>query len=449
MEVNTEMTLEKVVSVMSMVVARMEKMKSENLIGIGNHNQRKTKNHSNKDIDPSLSKLNYDLVNRTENYKTDIENFINENKSTTRAVRKDAVLINEWIITSDRKFFENLSDEEVKKFFVSAKEYFGNEFGEENIRYATVHLDESTPHMHMGIVPFDKEKKLSAKRIFNRETLRDIQENLPKYLQEKGFEIERGLEGSERKNLTVSEFKELKAEEKEIERMIEKKKEELKAYTKENKIEDIQDMYIKVKREMKDVKVPSGEKFLFHEFNKTVEKPTGNFIISEKDFFKLNNAIKNAKKKEKKLNDILETNIYKENIQLKNELKEAYSISNDYEDKIKALQKENITLKATISDLREELELIYISTRDFIKEHTDDLKAFKDIFKDLVYSVSEKMNLRNKNSQFKKEFEKEFIDKPKITLKELKQIAEMKKENEGMKEIKDKNLNKKRNKIIR
>lgn len=441
---------------MSMVVARMEKMKAENLIGIGNHNQRKTKNHSNKDIDPSLSKLNYDLVNRTENYKTDIENFINENKSTTRAVRKDAVLINEWIITSDRKFFENLSDEEVKKFFVSAKEYFGNEFGEENIRYATVHLDESTPHMHMGIVPFDKDKKLSAKRIFNRETLRDIQENLPKHLQEKGFEIERGLEGSERKNLTVPEFKELKAEEKEIERMIEKKKEELKAYIKENKIEDIQDMDIKVKREMKDVKVPSGEKFLFHEFNKTVEKPTGNFIISEKDFLKLNNAIKNAKKKEKKLNDILETDIYKENIDLKKELKEekehtskiikeAYSVSYAYEDKIKALKEENTILKATISDLREELELIYISTRDFIKERTDDLKAFKDIFKGLVYSVSKKMNLRNKNSQFKREFEKDFIDKPKITLKELKQIAEMKKENEGMKEIKDKNLNKKRN----
>jgi len=434
---------------MSMVVARMEKMKAENLIGIGNHNQRKTKNHSNKDIDPSLSKLNYDLVNRTENYKTDIENFINENKSTTRAVRKDAVLINEWIITSDRKFFENLSDEEVKKFFVSAKEYFGNEFGEENIRYATVHLDESTPHMHMGIVPFDKDKKLSAKRIFNRETLRDIQENLPRYLQEKGFEIERGLEGSERKNLTVPEFKELKAEEKEIERMIEKKKEELKAYTKENKIEDIQDMDIRVKREMKDVKVPSGEKILFHEFNKTVEKPTGNFIISEKDFFKLNNAIKNAKKKEKKLNDILETDIYKENIQLKNELKEAYSISNDYEDKIKALQKENITLKATISDLREELELIYISTRDFIKEHTDDLKVFKDIFKDLVYSVSEKMNLRNKNSHFEREFQKEFINKPKVTLNELKQIAEIKKGNELMKKEKKNNLTKKRNGLTR
>ena len=221
---------------MSMIVARMQKMKAENLIGIANHNQRKTKNHSNPDIDTSLSELNYDLVDRTDNYKKDIENFINENKSTTRAVRKDAVLINEWIITSDRKFFENLSDEDTKEFFISAKEYFAENFGEENIRYATVHLDESTPHLHMDIVPFDEDKKLSAKRVFNREALRNVQEDLPKHLQEKGFDIKRGLEGSDRKNLTVPEFKELKEKEKEIEREIYRKKNELKAYTQENKI---------------------------------------------------------------------------------------------------------------------------------------------------------------------------------------------------------------------
>ena len=218
---------------MSMLVARMQKMKADNLIGIGNHNQRKTKNHSNPDIDISLSELNYELVNRTDNYKKDIENFINENKTTTRAIRKDAVLV---IITSDRKFFENLSDEDTKEFFITAKEYFAENFGEENIRYATVHLDESTPHLHMGIVPFDKDKKLSAKRIFNREALRNVQEDLPKLLQEKGFDIERGLEGSDRKNLTVPEFKKLKEAEKEIERAIDRKKNELKAYTQENNI---------------------------------------------------------------------------------------------------------------------------------------------------------------------------------------------------------------------
>src|SRR5699024_2477445 len=190
---------------MSMIVARMQKMKAENLIGIGNHNQRKTKNHSNHDIDTSLSKLNYDLVDCTQNYKTDIENFINENKSTARAVRKDAVLVNEWIISSDQDFFKDLSKDEREKFFISSKNYFAEKFGDENIRYATVHLDESTPHMHMGIVPFDKDNKLSAKRVFNRQALRDVQEELPSYLQELGFEIERGQKGSERKNLTVPE----------------------------------------------------------------------------------------------------------------------------------------------------------------------------------------------------------------------------------------------------
>src|SRR5699024_10450931 len=151
---------------MSKIVARMQKMKSGNLNGIGNHNQRKTENHSNSDIEIERSHLNYDLVNRKENYKTDIENYIIENKSTSRAVRKDAVLINEWIVTSDQNFFENLTDDETRDFFETAKNYFAENFGDENIRYAQVHFDETTPHMHLGIVPFDKENKLSAKRVF-------------------------------------------------------------------------------------------------------------------------------------------------------------------------------------------------------------------------------------------------------------------------------------------
>ena len=90
---------------MSFVVARMQKMKSGNLVALGNHNQRLTDNHSNKDIDTERSYLNYDLVNRTDNYKTDIQQFINDNKSSSRTARKNAVLINEWIITSDNQFF--------------------------------------------------------------------------------------------------------------------------------------------------------------------------------------------------------------------------------------------------------------------------------------------------------------------------------------------------------
>nr|WP_191265394.1 MobV family relaxase [Levilactobacillus zymae]QNI18402.1 Putative protein ORF2 [Levilactobacillus zymae] len=193
---------------MSFVVARMQKLKADNLVGLGNHDQRKTSNHSNQDIDVSRSHLNYDLVaGRTQNFKTDIQNYIDNRKASQRAVRKDAVLANEWVITSDKGFFEQLDERQTRAYFETAKQYFADNFGDENIRYAIVHLDESTPHMHMGIVPFDNENKLSAKRVFNREALQKVQDELPEFLQAKGFKIERGQKDTKRKNLTVPEYK--------------------------------------------------------------------------------------------------------------------------------------------------------------------------------------------------------------------------------------------------
>ncbi|MBP5810210.1 MobV family relaxase, partial [Lactiplantibacillus argentoratensis] len=162
--------------------------------------------------------LNYDLVvGRTDNFKTDIEAYINENKASKRAVRKDAVLVNEWILTSDKDFFEQLDEAETRKYFETAKQYFADNYGDENIRYAVVHMDEKTPHMHMGIVPFDDDKKLSAKRIFNREALQRIQEEFPQYLKENGFDVERGNKNKERKNLSVPEYKAMREELKKIE----------------------------------------------------------------------------------------------------------------------------------------------------------------------------------------------------------------------------------------
>ena len=398
---------------MSMIVARMQKMKAENLVGIGNHNQRKTKNHSNPDIDTSLSKLNYDLVDRTQNYKTDIENFINENKSTTRAVRKDAVLVNEWIISSDKDFFDNLTESEIENFFERSKDYFAEKFGEKNIRYATVHLDESTPHMHMGIVPFDKDNKLSAKRVFNRQALRDVQEELPKYLQDFQFEIARGQKGSERKNLTVPEFKKLKEEEKEIKKELQIKKDELIAYTKENQIDKKLD--ITPIKEMEDIEIETDEKTLFGK-NKTeiVRQWTGNIILSENDYLKLNKEIKKGKKTEGRLAAILETDVYQENKELKNELKDQIDKNDkdidDYNDLVKRynnLYEENTSLKSQIGDLKEEIKLIYQSTKRFLKDRISDFKAFKEVFKELADNISNISREKGLDSSFKKEFDRE------------------------------------------
>ena len=398
---------------MSMIVARMQKMKAENLVGIGNHNQRKTKNHSNPDIDTSLSKLNYDLVDRTQNYKTDIENFINENKTTTRAVRKDAVLVNEWIISSDKDFFDNLTESEIENFFERSKDYFAEKFGEKNIRYATVHLDESTPHMHMGIVPFDKDNKLSAKRVFNRQALRDVQEELPKYLQDFQFEIARGQKGSERKNLTVPEFKKLKEEEREIKKELEIKKDELMAYTKENKID--KEIDITPIKEMEDVEIETDEKSLFGiTKTKTVRQWTGNIVLSEKDYLKLRQKVNKGKQAEGKLEAILETDVYQENKELKNELKDQIDKNDkdidDYNDLVKRynnLYEENTSLKNQIGDLKEEIKLIYQSTKRFFKDRISDFKAFKEVFKELADNISNISREKGLDSSFKKEFDRE------------------------------------------
>ena len=206
---------------MSMLVARMQKMKSGNLGGIERHNQRTFENHSNPDIDPEKQDLNYDLVNDEPiNYKEKIQEIIDTQRESQRAIRKDAVLVNEWILTSNQEFFEGMSEQETRKFFQDTLEYFSEKFGTQNMAYAQVHLDETTPHMHLGVVPMT-EGKLSGKTVFNRQTLKEIQSDLPEFLKGKGFNIERGIEGSERKNLSVATYKkvvnEAKAEaEKEI-----------------------------------------------------------------------------------------------------------------------------------------------------------------------------------------------------------------------------------------
>lgn len=182
----------------------MAKMKAGNLGGIQRHNQRETENHSNKDIDVTRSHLNYDLMNPTNiSYQKQVKEIIDNQRASTRAIRKDAVLVNEWIITSDKEFFETA---DTKAFFEDALAYFSNRCGTQNIAYATVHLDESTPHMHLGVVPMI-EQRLSSKQMFTREALKEIQDELPAYLKAHGHSIERGLKGSEQKHLTVEEYK--------------------------------------------------------------------------------------------------------------------------------------------------------------------------------------------------------------------------------------------------
>jgi plasmid recombination enzyme len=316
---------------MSYCVARMEKMKSDNLVGIGNHNQRRFSNHSNKDIDVSKSHLNYDILDKVKSYKTDIEGYINANKSSKRAVRKDAVLVCEWIITSDSDFFESMSPADTREYFQTAIDFFAERYGSKNLMYAQVHLDERTPHMHLGIVPFDKDNKLTAKTMFDREALQDIQNELPRYMNERGFKVERGRAGSEAKHLTVQEYKDVQKE-------IKKQSEVLDG----------------VKKELESVKnVTRTKDFLDELDSKSKKTLLGNDVkISQKDYQELKEQLLGADKsllemdKLKQHNQKLSRSIY----DLRDELDDSKAYADRLYDKNDSLKEQIKHLDSSLGD---------------------------------------------------------------------------------------------------
>lgn len=316
---------------MSYCVARMEKMKSDNLVGIGNHNQRRFSNHSNKDIDVSKSHLNYDILDKVKSYKTDIEGYINANKSSKRAVRKDAVLVCEWIITSDSDFFESMSPADTREYFQTAIDFFAKRYGSKNLMYAQVHLDERTPHMHLGIVPFDKDNKLTAKTMFDREALQDIQNELPLYMNERGFKVERGRSGSEAKHLTVQEYKDVQKE-------IKKQSEVLDG----------------VKKELESVKNVTRTKDFLNELDSKSKKTLlGNDVkISQEDYQELKEQLLGADKsllemdKLKQHNQKLSRSIY----DLRDELDDSKAYADRLYDKNDSLKEQIKHLDSSLGD---------------------------------------------------------------------------------------------------
>ena len=195
---------------MSYIVLHMDKFKKEAVRGIQSHNNRERESHSNPDIDYERSSHNYDLHEpAAENYAEAIQNRIDD-LLLVKAVRKDAVHMCGLIVSSDSAFFEKLSPEDTKRFFEESKAFLTEFVGAENVISAMVHMDEKTPHMHFLHVPVTPENRLNANKIYTRESLKKLQTELPRYLQSRGFDLQRGIEqgpGAKKRHLNTREFK--------------------------------------------------------------------------------------------------------------------------------------------------------------------------------------------------------------------------------------------------
>ena len=209
------------------------------LAQIGSHNKREKKAYqSNKDIKIELSKNNIELVPLDMKYTKGFDKLTKEYKKeheermkTERADRKKRyhemlnssknVVADELVMTASHNFFKDMSREQIKDWADTCMEFVYKDLGykKEQILHATVHLDELTPHVHCVVVPLVKklDKRTNTERytISKKQYIRDkihlsqLQDMYHKSLTEKGYDLERGIKGSDNKHIKIKEYKQL------------------------------------------------------------------------------------------------------------------------------------------------------------------------------------------------------------------------------------------------
>lgn len=161
---------------------------------------------SNPDIDDTRTNMNYDLVESDKTLYQRVKERVDEVRSVSR-IQKNSVVDFSNIITVPKEQYEEWGLERSKDYLKEVYNYFCEEFGKENVVSAKVHLDETTPHMHLHFVPVNQENgKLQARALMTPARINKIHTEAPKYLQQKGFDVERG-KGKTEKNLDIHRFK--------------------------------------------------------------------------------------------------------------------------------------------------------------------------------------------------------------------------------------------------
>lgn len=203
---------------MSYVIIRNAKYTMNNLNIIFRHNERKNTNYSNKDINKINSIKNYSIKPCNVPYSKRF-NEIKRQYHLKGQIKKTSNVVCEYIITSDKEFFEAIGEAETKRYFETAHKFVCSykDLGEQYIISSKVHLDEKTPHLHLVFIPVvhtkDKKTNKSIDKISctefwkGKNSYKQLQDRFYSYMTKSGFDLDRGRT---RENAHIP-IKELKA----------------------------------------------------------------------------------------------------------------------------------------------------------------------------------------------------------------------------------------------
>ena len=372
------------------------------LAQIGSHNKREKKAYqSNKDIKINLSKNNIELVPLNVKYVKGFDELTKEYKKeheermkTERNDRKKRyhemlnssknVVADELVMTASHNFFKDMSREQIKEWAYTCMDFVYNDLGykKEQILHATVHLDELTPHIHCVVVPlvkkYDKRTNTERYTISKKQYIKDkiqlshLQDLYHKRLTEKGYDLERGIKGSDNQHIKIKEYK----------KMTKKLNQEL------NVRND------RIDKAMAD----------FEEKMKTTKQTLiidKDFVKVKKDTFDSMNNVISESKKVMELQPKLQT-IFNEVDSYANSYKSLEKENQKYKREISKLEKENQNLEEENRSLMYRLsELFQILKRflrkllqrgnDYIKDET--AEVVKDCYNNEEFDMGDVVNI--------------------------------------------------------
>ncbi len=368
---------------MSYAIVRNEKLTRAEVNGKGTHNDRKAKSHTNKDIDPTKTHLNYYIKKNELTYTKEFDKYLKEN-NVQGHLRSNSIIMCQMIFTSDQVFFDKIGEKETKRYFDECYKFICNykNLGEKNIISAVVHLDEGVPHMHLMFVPVvhtkDKDgndiDKICARDFWKgRDSYRKLQDAYFNHLKSKGFDLERGMfvEDTDRKHYTVEKYKKITNYEN-TKKILSEMKLEL------PEIPDITDIgKFTIKRDEKIL-----EKIIKPK-DDLIKELYCETVSLNKELSKQSKVVDEAVKYQKERNMIMADNraLHLEVNNIKKKYKEKeFDLKWDYENEIKHLEKENNRLNKIIDKFYKTIDkfIDWVCNKFGIRESKELVKTFQE-----------------------------------------------------------------------
>lgn len=131
----------------------------------------------------------------------------NARMATQRTVRANAVHMIEYLVTASPEDMHGKTREQQDAYFGDALDWLRHKHGAENVVYAGIHRDETTPHLYAYVVPIDRTGKLNCRTYLGgtKHTMSKLQTDFAKDVG-KRHGLERGIENSKAKHVSIRQY---------------------------------------------------------------------------------------------------------------------------------------------------------------------------------------------------------------------------------------------------